>query len=71
MKDLDKFFTSYKDLFATKTEIIALWRRKQPYFLVDYVNKKRALQTVKKHKLRKERKQSKRFLSMPHMCQLE
>ncbi len=63
MKDLDKFFTSYKDLFATKTEIITLWRRKQPYsyFLVDYVNKKRALQTVKKHKLRKERKRSKRF----------
>ena len=56
MKDLDKFFNSYKDLYETKTEITTLWRRKQPYFVADVMNKKRALQTVKKHKLRKERK---------------
>ncbi len=56
MKDLDKFFNSYKDLYEAKTEITTLWRRKQPYFLVDYVNKKRALQIVKKRKARRKQR---------------
>ena len=62
MKDLEKLFTSYKDLYETKQQITTLWRRKQPYFVVDLVNKKRALQTVKNHKLRKQRKLFRRVL---------
>lgn len=54
MNDLDKFFTSYKDLYEVKKEITTLWRRKQIYLVADSFNKKRALQIVKKRNARKE-----------------
>lgn len=56
MSDLDKFFNSYKDLYEAKTAIISLWRRKQPYFVADSMNRKKALQIVKKRKACRKQK---------------